>query len=35
VIILGSDPALEALGYNTPPLPGLSRNLVNCFHHLG
>src|SRR5712691_8725999 len=34
MIILGSDPALEALGYNTPPLPGLSRNLVNCFHHL-
>jgi len=25
VIILGSDPALEALGYNTPPLPGLIR----------
>ncbi len=35
VIILGSDPALEELSYTTPPLPGLSRNLVNCFHQLG
>jgi len=32
---LAATQALEALGYNTPPLPGLSQKLVDRFHHPG